>query len=71
MPARENMAAMKRSLEAAGNRDYTVETIADSNHLFQRCETGYPDEYFTIDHDISPDVLDTISRWIAEIVRRE
>ena len=41
-----------RSLEAAGNRDYTVETIAGSNHLFQRCETGYPDEYFTIDHDI-------------------
>jgi alpha/beta superfamily hydrolase len=71
VPAMENMAAMKRSLEVAGNRDYTVETIAGSNHLFQRCETGYPDEYFTIDHDISPDVLDRMSGWIAGIVRRE
>jgi dienelactone hydrolase len=67
--ARENMAAMKRSLEAAGNRDYTVETLVGNNHLFQRCETGFPDEYFTIDHDISPDVLDRVSDWIAGIVR--
>jgi fermentation-respiration switch protein FrsA (DUF1100 family) len=67
--ARENMAAMKSSLEAAGNRDYTVETLAGSNHLFQHCETGFPDEYFTIDHDISPDVLDRVSDWIAGIVR--
>jgi pimeloyl-ACP methyl ester carboxylesterase len=71
VPASENMAAMKRSLRAAGNCHYTVETIAGCNHLFQRCETGYPDEYFTIDHDISPDVLDKVSRWIAGIARRE
>jgi len=63
--ASENMAAAKRLLEAAGNRDYTVETIVGCNHLFQRCETGYPDEYLTIDHDISPDVLDRVSDWIA------
>jgi hypothetical protein len=28
VPAGENMSAMKKSLEDAGNRDYTVETIA-------------------------------------------
>jgi hypothetical protein len=66
VPARENMAAIKRSFEAAGNRDYTVETISGCNHLFQRCETGYPDEYFTINHDISPDALNKVSDWIAE-----
>ena len=71
VPASENMAAMKRSLGAAGNCHYTVEKITGSNHLFQRCETGYPDEYSTIDHDISPDVLDKVSGWIAGIVRRE
>ena len=70
VPARENMAAMERSLEAASNRDYTVETIAGTNHLFQRCETGYPDEYFRIDHDMAPDVLERVSDWIAGVVRR-
>ncbi len=69
VPARENAAAMKRSLEAAGNRDYTIETIADCNHLFQLCATGYPDEYFTIDHDISPHVLERVSRWIVGIAQ--
>ena len=69
--ARENMAAAKRLLEAAGNRDYTVETIAGCSHLFQRCETGYPDEYFSIGHDISPDVLGRVSDWIEGIVRGE
>ncbi len=69
VPARENAAALERSLEAAGNTHYTVETIADCNHLFQRCETGYPDEYFTIDHDISPEVLDRVAGWIGEQVR--
>jgi pimeloyl-ACP methyl ester carboxylesterase len=69
VPARENAAAMRRSLEAAGNPDYTIETITDCNHLFQRCETGYPDEYFTIDHDISPDVLDRVSRWIVRVAQ--
>jgi alpha-beta hydrolase superfamily lysophospholipase len=60
----ENMAAMKKALAAAGNRESTVETIAGVNHMFQRCETGYPDEYLTIDHDISPDVLARVSGWI-------
>ncbi len=64
VPARENGAAAKRQLQAAGNRDWAVETIAGCNHLFQRCETGYPDEYFTIDHDISPEVLSRVSGWI-------
>lgn len=67
--ARENMAAVERLLEASGNRGCTVETIAGCNHLFQRCETGYPDEYFEIDHDISPAVLDRVSGWIAGVVR--
>jgi pimeloyl-ACP methyl ester carboxylesterase len=71
VPAAENAMAMQRFLEAAGNLEYTVETIAGTNHLFQRCETGYPDEYLTIDHDISSDVLDRVSGWITGMVRGE
>ena len=68
VPPVENMAAAKRALQAAGNRAHTVETLPGCNHLFQRCATGYPDEYFTIDHDISPDVLDRVTGWIDEQV---
>lgn len=71
VPAAENMAAAKRALAAAGNRCATVETVLECNHLFQRCATGYPDEYFAIDHDIAPEVLDRVSGWIERILSRE
>ncbi len=70
VPAQENMAAAKRALVAAGNKAHTVETIAGCNHLFQRCETGYPDEYFELDHDVAPEVLDTVSGWIGGLFPR-
>ncbi len=71
VPAKENMAAMRRALEAGGNRNCTVETIPGCNHMFQRCDTGYPDEYFRIDHDISPEVLERVSGWVTGIIRQE
>lgn len=71
VPAPENMAAAKRALAAAGNGAATVETIPQCNHLFQRCETGYPDEYLAIDHDIAPEVLDRVSGWIERILSQE
>lgn len=71
VPAAENMAAAERALAAAGNRAATVETVPECNHLFQRCTTGYPDEYFAIDHDMAPEVLDRVSGWIERILSRE
>lgn len=37
------------------------------NHLFQNCKTGLVTEYSDIEETISPNVLDTISKWISEI----
>ena len=67
VPAVENMAAARRAFAAAGNQAATVETLDGCNHLFQRCATGYPDEYFELDHDIAPEVLDRVSDWITGI----
>lgn len=68
VPAGPNAEAARRFLEAAGNRRFTVETMAGCNHLFQSCVTGYPDEYFTLDHDMSPQVLGRVSGWITGVV---
>jgi hypothetical protein len=34
------------------------------NHLFQHCETGSPNEYFTIDETISVEVLEMIVGFV-------
>lgn len=34
------------------------------NHLLQRCSTGYPQEYFSIKEDISPETLALIIEWL-------
>ena len=41
-----------------------IREIADMNHAFQRCTTGMPDEYESIDHAMAGEVLDEVSGWI-------
>jgi len=65
VPAREHIEEIDRIRKAGTHKDFTVMEIPDVNHLFQRCTTGFPTEYLTIDHDISPHVLDIITDWVG------
>lgn len=38
----------------------------DLNHLFQHCETGSPDEYFSIQESFSEEVMRDMSFWILK-----
>ncbi len=43
------------------NKNADTITVKGHNHLFQRCTTGLPQEYETINEDVSPETLDMIT----------
>jgi pimeloyl-ACP methyl ester carboxylesterase len=64
--AAANSAGMKAAFDAGGNRDVTMRTFPDLNHLFQHAKSGAPAEYASIEETMSPEVTDMIARWIKE-----
>ena len=66
VPPAENLAAIRKALDAGGNKNATVEQMAGLNHLFQTAKTGAPSEYGQIEETISPAVLSKIAEWIAK-----
>lgn len=61
--AEQNAQPARDALEAAGNGDYTVVVMDGLNHLMQPAETGYPDEYGTIEITMDQEVIDLIVDW--------
>jgi hypothetical protein len=57
---------MKAAFDAGGNRDVTLKTFPDLNHLFQHAKSGAPTEYGSIEETMSPEVTDMISKWIKK-----
>lgn len=66
VPADQSVRPMLDALVAAGNRDATVRTFPNLNHLMQPATTGGVEEYALIDVTIDPVVLDTIADWLQE-----
>ncbi len=68
VPARENMAAMKKALGSAvkggPSKKSAIVELKGLNHLFQNAKTGSPDEYGAIEETISPEALKRIGDWI-------
>ncbi len=67
--ARDNLAAIATALREGGNADHEVMELEGLNHLFQRCRTGLPDEYFSIGEALAPEALETVSSWILQTAR--
>ena len=66
VPPAENLAAIRKALDAAGNKNVTVEQLPGLNHLFQTAKTGAPSEYSQIEETMSPVALAKIGDWIAK-----
>jgi len=64
--ADENLPAIRKALEAGGNRDIQIVELPGLNHLFQTCTTGAPAEYGRIEETFAPTALKTISDWIGQ-----
>jgi pimeloyl-ACP methyl ester carboxylesterase len=63
--ARQNLPAILKALKDGGNSNVTVKELHGLNHLFQKCESGHPDEYMNIRETFSPKALAIISDWIT------
>ncbi len=67
--SRENVPAIRASLETAGNTDATVRAMPGLNHLFQTAKTGLVTEYEQIEETISPAVLGLVGEWVGMRVK--
>ena len=66
VPPKENLKAIEESLQAGGNKSFTVKELANLNHLFQTCQTGLPLEYSKIEQTFAPEALKIIGDWILQ-----
>jgi uncharacterized protein len=66
VPPEQNIPAIRKALQDAGNQRFEVDELPGLNHLFQTAKTGSPVEYAQIDETISPIALEKIAAWIAK-----
>jgi uncharacterized protein len=66
VPPNQNLPAIRKALEASGNKNFEVDELPGLNHLFQPAKTGAPSEYGEIELTISPAALEKISSWILK-----
>jgi hypothetical protein len=69
--AAENLPAIRKAVEAAGNKNIDVEELPGLNHLFQTAKTGTIDEYPEIEETIAPMALEKIAGWIQKTAARQ
>lgn len=69
VPAKANLAAIKKSLAKNGNKHVKVTELKNLNHLFQECTTGALTEYAEIEQTFSPAALKIIANWILKQVK--
>jgi fermentation-respiration switch protein FrsA (DUF1100 family) len=66
VPPKQNLPAIRKALEAGGNKHFEIVELPGLNHLFQTAKTGSPNEYAQIDETIAPVALETMSKWILK-----
>lgn len=59
-----NLAAIKASLQTAGNKNHEELALPGLNHLFQKAKTGSMNEYAEIEETFNPVALEKVSTWI-------
>lgn len=64
VPPDQNLPAIRKALESAGNKNFEVVEMPGLNHLFQDAKTGAIAEYSEIEETMSPVAMDKISSWI-------
>jgi uncharacterized protein len=62
----QNLPAIRKALEAGGNKHFEVVELAGLNHLFQTAKTGAPTEYTGIEETMSPVALEKIAAWVLK-----
>lgn len=66
VPPDINLPALREAL--AQDRDVRIVELPGLNHLFQTAQTGAPQEFFSIEETLAPQVMTTMMPWIARHV---
>jgi pimeloyl-ACP methyl ester carboxylesterase len=66
VPPEQDLAAIKKALQAGSNKDFQTTEMPGLNHLFQHSATGSPSDYQKIDETFSPEALDVMTVWIQK-----
>jgi fermentation-respiration switch protein FrsA (DUF1100 family) len=66
VPPVQNLPAIRKALQEAGNNHVEVDELPGLNHLFQTAKTGAPSEYGQIVETIAPVALDKMAGWILK-----
>jgi fermentation-respiration switch protein FrsA (DUF1100 family) len=66
VPPKQNLPAIRKALEAGGNKHFEIVELPGLNHLFQTAKTGSPSEYAQIEETIAPIALETMASWILK-----
>ena len=62
----QNLPAIRKALDEAGNKHVEIDELPGLNHLFQTAKTGAPTEYAEIEETMSPIALEKITSWILK-----
>lgn len=65
VPAAMNIPVLRRLL--AKNKKAVVKEYEGLNHMFQHCQTGRPDEYYTLEETMAEEVLNDIVTWLKKL----
>ena len=67
VPPKENLSAIEQALKESGNENYKIVEMPGLNHLFQKSETGSPNQYGNIEETFSENAMKIIADWILEV----
>ena len=67
VPAAIDSAALKQAAEISGNSEVKVVIFPNANHLFQKANSGMPQEYSALPKQFLPGFLDSIEAWINKL----
>lgn len=59
-----NMEGIRKALEKAGNRNFSLEILPGLNHLFQQCAECTLGEYAEIEETVNEEALKTVASWV-------
>ncbi len=62
-----NLEAINEALVEGKNKNFKVESLKGLNHLFQKCDTGFRDEYKLINETFNEDAMKMIVKWIIAL----
>jgi uncharacterized protein len=66
VPPKQNLPAIRKALEQAGNKHFEADELPGLNHLLQTAKTGAPAEYAQIEETMSPVALEKMASWILK-----